>query len=127
MEPSHLHSISYWMLDRSSSHSPHAVIQPRVDSAKLGMRHLTNIAWRTDGAETNPKPEDKATTDEHLDIVCGCLDACSKYDQDSASKHTNASAEIVVNRARKRDRGHRANVVDCHDEPDLRSCGSSVI
>jgi hypothetical protein len=90
-----------------------------MDSAKLGMRHLANIAWCTDGAETNPKPEDKATTDEHLYILCGCLDACSEYDQESTSKHTHASAEIVVNRARKGDRSHRANVVDCHDESDL--------
>jgi hypothetical protein len=127
MEPSHLHNVSYSMLDRSSSHSPHAVIQPRVDSAKLGMRHLAHIAWRTDGTETHSEPEDKATPNEHLNIMCGCLDACPEYNQESTSKHTHASAKIVVNWACKRNRGHRANVVDCHDESDLRSCGSSVM
>jgi hypothetical protein len=81
------------------------------------MRHLANIAWCADGAETHAEPEDKATTNEHLDIVCGCLDACPEYNKESTSKHTHASAEIVVKGTCKRNRGHGADVVDCMMNP----------
>jgi hypothetical protein len=89
------------------------------------MGHFADIAWRADGAKTDPKPENKAAANEHLNIMGGCLYAGAEDDKSCTCEHARASPKIVVDWASEGYGCHGTYIVDGHNKTNLRACGAA--
>ena len=75
------------------------------------MRHFAYIAGCGYAAKTDTEAEDESSSEEHASIDGRGLDASADDNDCCASKHANATPQIVIDRAREEHSWDRSDII----------------